>query len=164
MNKEITLNDYKNCLFSGRQQLRLMNVIRSRHHEVFTEQVNKIALTADDDKGIILPDRIHSLAHSFQGWGQTERSKENRGTLGKTRGPGMGNSCAIFGKTERPWERIGTLGVGNSYAILGIVEKLKKTNKEKGGTPQSPVPTYWLEYRESCAVTLQLSSFFCKAN
>jgi len=67
VNKEITLNDYKNCLFSGRQQLRLMNVIRSRHHEVFTEQVNKIALTADDDKGIILPDRIHSLAHSFQG-------------------------------------------------------------------------------------------------
>ena len=27
VNKEITLNDYKNCLFSGRQQLRPMNVI-----------------------------------------------------------------------------------------------------------------------------------------
>jgi len=35
-NKEITLNDYKNCLFSGRLQLRPMNVIRSHHHEVFT--------------------------------------------------------------------------------------------------------------------------------
>jgi len=67
VNKEITLNDYKNCLFSGRQQLRPMNVIRSHHHEVFTEQVNKIALSADDDKRIILPDRMHTLAHGFQG-------------------------------------------------------------------------------------------------
>jgi len=110
VNKEITINDYKNCLFSGRQQLRPMNVIRSHHHEVFTEQVNKIALSADDDKRIILPDRIHTLAPGFQGWGQTERPKENRGTLGKTRGPGVENSCAIFGKTEGPWERIGSWG------------------------------------------------------
>jgi len=66
-NKERRLSDYKNCLFSGRQQLRPMNVIRSHHHEVFTEQVNKIGLSADDDKRIILPDRIHTLAHGFQG-------------------------------------------------------------------------------------------------
>jgi len=63
VNKEITLNDYKNFLFSGRQQLGPMNVIRSHHHEVFTEQVNKIALSADDDKRIILPDRQNTLAH-----------------------------------------------------------------------------------------------------
>jgi len=49
-NKEITLNDYKNCLFSRRPQLRPMNVFQSDHHEVFTEQVNKIALCTDDDK------------------------------------------------------------------------------------------------------------------
>ena len=67
VNKEITLNDYKNCSFSGRQQLRPMNVIRSHHHEVFTEQVSKIALSADDDKRIILPDRQNTLAHGFQG-------------------------------------------------------------------------------------------------
>jgi len=67
VNKEITLNDYKNCLFSGRQQLRPMNVIRSHHHGVFTDEVNKIALSADCDKRIILPDRIHTLAPGFQG-------------------------------------------------------------------------------------------------
>jgi len=54
VNKETTSNDYKNCLFSGRQQLRPMNVIRSHHHEVFTEKVNKIALSADDGKRIIV--------------------------------------------------------------------------------------------------------------
>jgi len=63
INNEITLNDYKNFLFSGRQQLRSMNVIRSHHHEVFTEQVNKIALSAGDDKRIIiLPNRIDTFA------------------------------------------------------------------------------------------------------
>ena len=67
VNKEIRLSDYKKCLFSGRQQLRPMNVIRSHHHEVFTEQVDKIALSADDDKRIILPDRQNALASGFQG-------------------------------------------------------------------------------------------------
>ena len=37
VNKKIILNEYKNCLFSGRQQLRPMNVIRSHHHAIFTE-------------------------------------------------------------------------------------------------------------------------------
>jgi len=44
-----------------------MNVIWSHHHKVFTEQLNKIALSTDDDKRIILPDRQNTLAHSFQG-------------------------------------------------------------------------------------------------
>jgi len=66
VNKEITLNDYRNCLFSGRQQLRPMNVIQSHHHEVFTEQVNKIALSSDDDKRIILPNQINTLAHGHR--------------------------------------------------------------------------------------------------
>ena len=44
-----------------------MNVIQSHHHEVFTEQLNKIALSADDDQRIILPGRIQTFAHAFQG-------------------------------------------------------------------------------------------------
>jgi len=41
-----------------------MNVIRSRQHEIFTETVNKIALSAQDDKRIILPYRINTLPHT----------------------------------------------------------------------------------------------------
>ena len=67
VNKEITLNDYKTCLVSGRQRMRPVNVIRSHHHKVFPEQVNKTALSPDDDKRIILPDRINTLAHGFRG-------------------------------------------------------------------------------------------------
>jgi len=43
-----------------------MNVIRSHKHEVSTEQVNKIALSAIDDKRIILPDKIQTLAHGYR--------------------------------------------------------------------------------------------------
>ena len=58
-----THNDYKECLFSRREQLRKMNVIRSYHHEIYTEQVNKVALSSDDDKRIIMDDCIHTLAY-----------------------------------------------------------------------------------------------------
>ena len=39
-----------------------MNVIRSHKHNVFTEEVNKVALSANDDKGYILEDGINTLA------------------------------------------------------------------------------------------------------
>ena len=42
--------------------MRKMNVIRSHKHEIFSETVNKIALSANDDKRIILHDKISTLA------------------------------------------------------------------------------------------------------
>ena len=59
----ITHNDYKNTLFSRQNQYRTMNVIRSYMHEVYTEQVNKIALSADDDKRVIMEDEVHTYAY-----------------------------------------------------------------------------------------------------
>ena len=60
--KEITFDNYKECLFSGEKQWRGMNVFRSRLHEIYTERVIKIALSAGDDKRIICEDGIHTLA------------------------------------------------------------------------------------------------------
>ena len=54
--KSITHEDYKKC------QLRKMNIIRSHKHDVYTEEVNKIALCASDDKRHILEDGVHTLA------------------------------------------------------------------------------------------------------
>ena len=48
--KDITFEDYKACLFDKKEQMRTKNVIRSHRHEVYTEHVNKIALSAEDDK------------------------------------------------------------------------------------------------------------------
>ena len=60
--KSITHEDYKTCLFTSKEQLRKMNVIRSYKHEVYTETVNKIALSSDDDKRYILEGVINTLA------------------------------------------------------------------------------------------------------
>ena len=60
--KKISHQDYKDCLLSGTSQMRKMNVISSHRHEIFTETVNKVALSANDDKRVIL-DRIHTVAH-----------------------------------------------------------------------------------------------------
>ena len=60
--KSITHGDYKTCLFTGKEQLRKMNVIRSYNHEVYTEEVNKVALCSDDDKRYILENGINTLA------------------------------------------------------------------------------------------------------
>ena len=60
--KSIAHEDYKNCLFTGKEQLRKMNVIRSHMHEVYTEEVYKIALCPSDDKRHILEDGVHTLA------------------------------------------------------------------------------------------------------
>ena len=60
--KSITHEDYKKCLTDQKPQLRKMNVIRSYKHNVFTEEVNKVALSTNDDKRYILEDGINTLA------------------------------------------------------------------------------------------------------
>ena len=58
----ISHEDYKTCLLTGKEQLRKQNILRSYNHEVYTEEVNKIALSAQDDKRYILNDGVHTLA------------------------------------------------------------------------------------------------------
>ena len=59
----ITFNDFKDFLFNQQPQMRQMNVIRSHKHDAFSERVNKVALSNEDDKRIILEDGISTLAH-----------------------------------------------------------------------------------------------------
>ena len=58
----ITHEDYKTCLLTGKEQLRKQNILRSYNHEIYTEEVNKVALSALDDKRHILSHGIHTLA------------------------------------------------------------------------------------------------------
>ena len=60
--KSITHEDYKTCLKTGKEQLRRQNIIRSYEHVVYTEEVNKIALSAADDKRYLLKDSFDTLA------------------------------------------------------------------------------------------------------
>ena len=58
----ISHENYKTCLLTGKEQLRKQTILRSYNHEVYTEEVNKVALSAQDDKRYILSDGIHTLA------------------------------------------------------------------------------------------------------
>ena len=60
--REITFEDYTQCLFSGEKQMRSINIIRSENHNIYSKEVNKIALSSNDDKRKVLEDKIHTLA------------------------------------------------------------------------------------------------------
>ena len=71
--KSIRHEDYKTCLETGKEQLRKQNIIRSYEHTLYTEEVNKIALSATDDKRYLLKDSYDTLA-----WGHHRiRDMEN---------------------------------------------------------------------------------------
>ena len=68
--KTLTFEDYKACLFNDSTEYRLQLMFRSIKHEVYTIEVNKVALNWDDDKQITKKDRISTLAcrHKSLSW------------------------------------------------------------------------------------------------
>ena len=60
--KKIDFDDYVKCLFSGKKEMRSMNIIRSEKHDIYSKEVNKVALSNEDDKREVLKDNIHTLA------------------------------------------------------------------------------------------------------
>ena len=66
VSKNISFQDYKNCLKKRQDQYISMNIIRSHNHTLWTEEVNKIALSADDDKRVIMDDGIHTYAYGHK--------------------------------------------------------------------------------------------------
>ena len=56
--RELTFKNYKDSLLDNEVVIKLQHRFRSDHHKVYTEEVNKIALSSNDDKGIQTFDRI----------------------------------------------------------------------------------------------------------
>lgn len=63
MKNGITHEEYKKCLFEGKIQMKTNNQITSHKHEIYTEEVNKIALSRNDDKRVITEDKVHTYAY-----------------------------------------------------------------------------------------------------
>ena len=59
--KTISFEDYKNCLFDGEASYRSQLMFRSLKHKVRMLEVNKLALSRDDDKRLTI-NGIASLA------------------------------------------------------------------------------------------------------
>jgi hypothetical protein len=63
MKNRLTFDEYESCLINMNAKIVQMNSIRSDHHKLFTYNINKIGLSAFDDKRYILDDGITTLAH-----------------------------------------------------------------------------------------------------
>ena len=63
----IKINDYKNCLLKDKEVLKLQQRFISKKHDVYTESINKIALSNNDDKRIVSSDEITSYPYGYKG-------------------------------------------------------------------------------------------------
>ena len=58
----LRLEDYKKCLFSEKKVMKNMNIIRSENHDIYSKTINKVALSANDDKRLVCKNKIYTLA------------------------------------------------------------------------------------------------------
>ena len=63
----IKFNDYKNCLLKDEVILKSQQRFISKKHDVYTENINKIALSNNDDKRIVSSDKITSYPYGHKG-------------------------------------------------------------------------------------------------
>ena len=63
----IKFDDYKNCLLNGEVILKSQQRFTSNRHDVYTENINKIALSTNDDKRIVSSDKITSYPYGYKG-------------------------------------------------------------------------------------------------
>ena len=56
--REIMFDNYKDSLFNNKKIIKSQQRFKSDHHKVYTEEVNKIALSSNDDKRLQTFDRI----------------------------------------------------------------------------------------------------------
>ena len=71
--KNITHENYKDCLLNGKQMLHSMRTITSDHHQTESYQLNKISLSCFDDKRYIHEYGIHSCAYGHYQIGASPR-------------------------------------------------------------------------------------------
>ena len=62
----IKFDDYKNCLLIGEVILKSQQRFISKGHHVYTENINKIALSSNDDKRIVSSDKITSYPYGYK--------------------------------------------------------------------------------------------------
>ena len=63
----IKFNDYKNCLLKDEVILKSQQRFRSKENDVYTENINKIALSNNDDKRIVSSDKLTSYPYGYKG-------------------------------------------------------------------------------------------------
>ena len=62
----IKFDDYKRCLLNGEVILKSQQRFKSKGHNVYTENINKIALSNNDDKRLIASGKITSYPYGYK--------------------------------------------------------------------------------------------------
>ena len=63
----IKFNDYKNCLLKDEVILKSQQIFISKKHDVYTGNINEIALSNNDDKRIVSSNKIMSYPYGYKG-------------------------------------------------------------------------------------------------
>ena len=65
--KMIKFNDYKKYLLNDEVIFKSQQRFISKNHDVYTENINKIALSSNDDKRIVSSDKITCYPYGYKG-------------------------------------------------------------------------------------------------
>ena len=63
----IKFNEYKKCLLDNAVMLKSQQRFITKKHDVYTENINKIALSNNDDKRIVSSNKITSYPYGYKG-------------------------------------------------------------------------------------------------
>ena len=64
---ELNFSYYRDCLFNNSIILKSQQIFKSKLHNVYTEEVNKIALSSNDDKRVWTSNKITSYLYGYKG-------------------------------------------------------------------------------------------------
>ena len=65
--RELKFNDYKDCPLKDKVVLKSQQRFKSERHDVYTENVNKIALSNNDNKRLLAFDKITTYPYGYKG-------------------------------------------------------------------------------------------------
>ena len=60
--------DYKDCLMNNKVILKSQQIFKSEAHNVYNEEVNKIAVSSNDEKRLQTYDRITKYPYGYKHW------------------------------------------------------------------------------------------------
>ena len=74
------VKNYKDCLFNDKTILKSQQRFKSDHHDVYTEQINKIALSSNDDKRLQTFDKFTTYPYGTNAFKvcESEFQKNNK--------------------------------------------------------------------------------------
>ena len=76
--RELMFENYKDSLFNDEIILKSQQRFKSDHHKVYTEEVNKIALSSNDDKRLQTFDKFNAYPYGTNAFKLCESEMQNR--------------------------------------------------------------------------------------